>query len=156
MGFPCGSAGKKSACNVGDRVSVPELGRSPGEGKRYSLQCSGLENSMDCIVQGIAKSQTWLSDFHFHLLFALARPLVITVFVVLFCWVAKLCLTLCDPMDCSLPGSSVHGILQARILPVSFSRGSSWPRDWILISCNGRLTLYHWTTREAQLQCGHA
>ena len=50
--------------------------------------------------------------------------------------VAQSCLTLCDPMDCSLPGSSVHGILQARILEwvvIPFSRGSSWPRDrtWI-------------------------
>ena len=46
--------------------------------------------------------------------------------------VAQLCLTLCDPMDCSLPGSSVHGILQARILEwvaISFSRGTSRPRD---------------------------
>ena len=48
------------------------------------------------------------------------------------------CLTLCDPMDCGLPGSSVHGISQARILvwvAVSFSKGSSWPRDWTHISC---------------------
>ena len=46
--------------------------------------------------------------------------------------VAQSCLTLCDPMDCSLPGSSVHGIFQARVLEwvaISFSRGSSWPRD---------------------------
>ena len=50
--------------------------------------------------------------------------------------VAQLCLTLCDPMDCSLPGSSVHGF-QARILewvPISFSRGSSPPRDWTQVS----------------------
>ena len=45
---------------------IPGLGRSPGEGKGYPLQYSGLENSMDCIVHGVAKSQTWLSDFHFH------------------------------------------------------------------------------------------
>ena len=54
------------------------------------------------------------------------------------CLVTKLCLTLCDPMDCSLPGSSVHGIFQARILEwlaISFSRGSSWPRDRTHISC---------------------
>ena len=64
-GFPCGSAGKECAYNVGDLGSVPGLGRSPGEGKGYSLQYSGLENSMDCIVVGVAKSWTWLSDFHF-------------------------------------------------------------------------------------------
>ena len=68
MGFPCGSAGKESACHVGDLGSIPRLGRSPGEGKGYSLQYSGLENSMDCIVHGVAKSQTRLSDFHFTLL----------------------------------------------------------------------------------------
>ena len=66
LGFPCGSAGKESACNVGDLGSTPGLGRSPGEGKGYPLQYSGLENSMDCIVHGVAKSQTRLSYFHFH------------------------------------------------------------------------------------------
>ena len=50
MGFPCGSAGKDSTVNAGDLGSVPRLGRSPGEGKGYPLQSSGLENSMDCIV----------------------------------------------------------------------------------------------------------
>ena len=49
MGFPCGSAGKESACNVGDLSSISGLGRSPGEGKGYPLQYSGLENSMSCI-----------------------------------------------------------------------------------------------------------
>ena len=49
LGFPCGSAGKESTCNVGDLGSIPGLGRSPGEGKGYPLQHSGLENSMDCI-----------------------------------------------------------------------------------------------------------
>ena len=65
LGFPRGSAGKKSACNVGDLGSLHGLGRSPGEGKGYPLQYSGLENSMDCIVHGVAKSWTRLSDFHF-------------------------------------------------------------------------------------------
>ena len=66
MGFPCGSAGKESACNAGDLGSMPGLGRSPGEGKGYPLQYSGLENSMDCIVHGVAKSWIRLDDFHFH------------------------------------------------------------------------------------------
>ena len=64
--FPCGSAGKESACNVGDLGSIPGLERSPGEGKGYPLQNSGLENSMDCIVHAVAESQKWLGDFHFH------------------------------------------------------------------------------------------
>ena len=46
LGFPCDSAGKELACNAGDLGSIPGLGRSPGEGKGYPLQCSGLENSM--------------------------------------------------------------------------------------------------------------
>ena len=65
LDFPGASAGKESACNVGDLGSISGLGRSPGEGKGYPLQYSGLENSMDCIVHGVGKSWTWLSDFHF-------------------------------------------------------------------------------------------
>ena len=61
----CGSAGKESTCKVGNQDSIPGLGRSPGEGKGCPLQYSGLENSMDCIVNGVAKSRTQLSDFHF-------------------------------------------------------------------------------------------
>ena len=56
---------KEPACNVGDLGLIPGLGRSPGEGKGYPLQYSGLENPMDCVVQGVAKSRTRLSDFHF-------------------------------------------------------------------------------------------
>jgi len=63
MGFPDGSAGKESACNVGDLDLIPGLGRPPGEGKGYPHQYSGLENSMDCIVHGVTKSRTRLSDF---------------------------------------------------------------------------------------------
>ena len=62
MGFPCDSVGKESTCNVGDLGLIPWLERSPGEGKGYALQYSGLENSMN---HGLAKSQAWLSDFHF-------------------------------------------------------------------------------------------
>ena len=51
---------------MGDLGSIPGLGRSPGEGKGYPLQYSGLENSMNCIVHGVAKSRTQLSNFHFH------------------------------------------------------------------------------------------
>ena len=64
-GFPGGSAGEEAACNAGDLGSIPAFGRSPGEGNGYPLQYSGLENSMDCIVLGVAKSRTWLSDFYF-------------------------------------------------------------------------------------------
>ena len=66
--------------------------------------------------------------------------------------VAQSCLTPSNPMDCSLPGSSVHGISEVRILKwaaISFSRGSSWFRDWTHVSCIGRHILYHWANREA-------
>ena len=56
MGFPGGSAGKESACRAGDLGLIPGLGRSPGEGKGYPLQYSGLENSMDDIVHGVTES----------------------------------------------------------------------------------------------------
>ena len=64
MSFPCGLAGKESSCSARDLGSIPGLGRSPGEGKGYPLQYSGLENSMDFIVRGDTKSRTGLSDFH--------------------------------------------------------------------------------------------
>ena len=65
LGFPGGSAGKESACNAGDLGLIPGLGRYPGAGKGYPLQYSGLENSIDCIVHGVIKIWTRLSDFHF-------------------------------------------------------------------------------------------
>ena len=64
LGFPYGSAGKESACSVGDLGSISGLGRSSREGKGYPSQYSGLENFMDGIV---VKSRTQLSDFHFTL-----------------------------------------------------------------------------------------
>ena len=67
MGLPGSSAGKESACNAGDSGSIPGLGRSAGEGIGYPFRCSDLENSMDCIEHGVAKSQTRLSDFYFQL-----------------------------------------------------------------------------------------
>ena len=65
-GFPGGSAGEEFAPNAGDLGSIPGLGRSPGEGNTYPLQNSGLKNPVGCIVHGVAKSWTQLSDFHFH------------------------------------------------------------------------------------------
>ena len=73
-------------------------------------------------------------------------PIIVKVLV------AQSCLTLCDPMDRSPSDSSVHGILQARILEwaaIPFSRGSLPSWDWTCISCIVRLLLYHWATQEA-------
>ena len=105
LGFPGGSNGKESACKAGGLDSSPGLGRSPEEGNGNPLQYLCLGNPMDrgawqATVHGVAKSQAQLSDQ--HLLFCC-------------CLVTKLGPILCDPMDCSLPVSSVHGISQARI-----------------------------------------
>ena len=73
--------------------------------------------------------------------------------------VSQSCPTLGDLMDCSLPGSSLHGILQATVLEwvaISFSRGSSQPRDWIQVSCIPGRRFNFWATREAHLEpCLH-
>ena len=62
LGFPCGSAGKESACNVGDLGWEDPLQK----GKATHSSILALENSMDCIVQGVTESWTRLSNFHFH------------------------------------------------------------------------------------------
>ena len=67
-------------------------------------------------------------------------------------WVTQSWPTLCDPMDCSPPGFSVHEIFQTKILEwvsISFSRGSSQPRDRTRVSSTGRWILYHWAPRKA-------
>ena len=66
LSFPGSSVSKEFTCNVENLCLIPGLGISPGEQNRYPLQYSGLENSMDCIAHGVAQSQTWLSNFHFH------------------------------------------------------------------------------------------
>ena len=66
-GFPCSSAGKESACSVGDLGFIPGLGRSLGEGKGYPLQYSGLENSMDCISMGSQRvGYEWVTSTYTH------------------------------------------------------------------------------------------
>ena len=70
------------------------------------------------------------------------------------CLLTHSCIWLCSPVHCSPPGSSVHGIFQARIVEwvaISFSRGSSQPRDWTCISYTGRQILYRWATGETSL-----
>ena len=69
LALPGDSAGKESACNVGDLGFIPGLGTSPGEGNGYPVQYSGLENSMDCIVHGVAKESDtteWVSVSYFQ------------------------------------------------------------------------------------------
>ena len=103
-------------------------------------------------VHGVAKSQTQLGNlttakvnarYHWKQL----------IFLLLLKRLPQSYMTLCHPMDCNPPGSSVYGIFQARILEwaaISFSRGSSQPRDRTRVSCIGRWILYQWVTREAR------
>ena len=87
------------------------------------------------------------------LLYTCPRP-HLTIYLTLSEWVSEVaqsCPTPCDPMDCNPPGSSIHGILQARILgwvAISFSRESSQPRDWTQVSCIAGRCFKLWATRE--------
>ena len=104
MSFPGGSDSKESACSVGDLGSIPGLGRSPGEGNGNPCQYSCLENPTDRAARWAAVLAKLLQSYP----------------------------TLCDPMDCSPPGSSVRGILEARLLDwvaIASSRGSFQGRD---------------------------
>ena len=102
---------------------------------------------------------TWMIEIHLlwlnsNLLFILQMELVFISIYVVYIYTKKLqsCLTLCDPMDYSPPGSSVHGILQARTLEwvaMPSSRGSSQPRDQNQISCTAGGFFTVWGTREA-------
>ena len=78
-GLPLCSAGKESTCNVWDLGSIPGVARAPGGENGYSFQYSGLKNSMDCIVHGVAKNQKQLSDFHFSLVVQWIRPCALNV-----------------------------------------------------------------------------
>ena len=82
----CGSVGKESTCNVGDQGLIPGLGRSPGEGKGYPLQYSGLENSTDrgawqATVHGVTKRQTQLSSVHFSCVLAVKPQIAFLSFL---------------------------------------------------------------------------
>ena len=109
------------------------------------------------IISAQANVQVYLSDEHKEVKWLGHRvcmercsPFVLLYICVFVC--AQSCLTLCDPMDCSPPGSSAHGIFQARILEwvaIFFFRGSSQPRNQTCISWSSRQILYHWATWEA-------
>ena len=137
-------SGKESACSARDEKdlgSIPWSGRSPGVGHGNPLQYYCLENSMDrgawwATVYRFVKSQTQVkqlstqASFMLHVVGRRSKTLNPQ-------WISSItslqsCPTLCNLMDCSPPGSSVHGGFQARTLEwvaMPFSRGSSWPRD---------------------------
>ena len=110
------------------------------------LSTSWLQSPSAAIKITLNNNQNYTNLFLSPLL---VKPCSLTAFKT--CLLFNCCLTLCDPVDCSLPGSSIHGISQARILEqvaISFSRGSSWSRDWTCICCSGRQILCCWATQE--------
>ena len=134
------------------------LGGSPAGGHGHPLQYSWLENPMDrgawrATVHGIAVGHDWsdLACMHYKYNHRLKPVLEAFHHPGGGGLVTKSCPTLCGPVDCSPPGSSVHGILQARILEwaaISFFRGSSPPRDRTQVSCTAGRFLTNWATRE--------
>ena len=129
-------------------------GKSTGVGchhlLRYKIQ---LEHSKNAICKPVMSQRNRRIMQHLCYLIAVHAYIHSTSHYLLgqFSSVAQLCPTLCDPIDCSLPGSSVHGIFQAIVLEwiaISFSSGSSWPRDWTQVSriADRRFTV--WATRE--------
>ena len=102
MGFPCGSADKESTYNSEDLGLIPGLGRSPGEGKGYPLQYSGLENSMDHIVHEVTKSWTWLSNFHFPFDQQKISRMMFAIFWFLIKWTLYLLLEICKKVTISM------------------------------------------------------
>ena len=140
--LPNGTVEKNLPVNARDARDVgliPGSGRSPGVGNGNLLQYSCLESSMDrgtwqATVHGVTKSWTWLKWLSTHIRVHQETETRAGILVVKVgkSEVAQLCPILCNPMGCSVPGSTIHGIFQARVLEwvaISFSRGSSRPRD---------------------------
>ena len=128
-GFPGDSDSKESACNTGDWGSTPGLGRYPGEENGNPLQYSFFFFFFTQQKHFIAHHNSFVSSKTQN-------------------EVAQSCPTLCDPMDCTLPGSSIHGIFQARILEwvaISFSIASilAWRIPWTELQFRGSQRIGH-------------
>ena len=180
--LPGSSAGKESACKAGDPGLIPGLGRSSGEGIGYSLQYSWASLVAQMVKNLPEVQETWVQSLGWEdpLEESMAAQSSILAWRIPMdrgAWgatvqgctelhttkhstgrredkalVTQLCLTLCDPMDCSSPGFSVHRILQIRILewvPILFSRGSSQPREQTHVSFNAGRFFTIWARIEA-------
>ena len=121
-------------------------------GVSFALEKSALcwpSLSTTCLFFLVIWGNGLRSELCFHEVFALCWPMSSPRVA---SEATQSCLTLCNPMDCRLPDSSVHGIFQARVLEwvaISFSRGSSRPRDWTWVSCIAGRCFTIWATGEA-------
>ena len=166
LGLPGGSDSKESACSEGYPGSIVGSGRSPGKGNGNTLQYTCLENPMEggacqVTVHGVVRKVAERLHFHFVWinLWMCTYVMAIHIYIlhihiqentyytyVVLCYanLLQLCPALCNPMDCSPTGSSVHGIVQVgpqEWVAVPSSSWSSWPRNWThvsYISCSGR------------------
>ena len=115
----------------------------------FSLACWSSVSSLEkCLCRSFAEFYSDCLGFSYWIVWGFY---IIQIFLLLCCLVTKMCLTLCDPMECSLPGSSPHGFSQARILEwvaISFSNEFFNPGNKP-VSPGGRQSLYHWATRKA-------
>ena len=138
------------ATYVEQRFLVAIAGTLVRQRKVFVRELIAINSFQDWVVRTKTRAAIVIKDLHnyFPVFIFLTQPCHCFV-------VAKSCPTLCDLMNCSLPGSSIHGISQARILEwvaISSCRVSSWPRDWTWVSsvsCIGRQILYHCATWEA-------
>ena len=135
-------------------VAFPELSLNINRSLKqlgYPFSFPPMHKSLNLEDPGILLAS--LSQLYYLFNFAiLFLPLLFFFLIIVKVCIAQSCLTLCSPMDCSPPGSSVHGISQARILEwiaIPFSRVSSQPRDWTQVSCIAGSFFISWATREA-------
>ena len=121
----------------------------------FWIDCFSLSTILSIIQMAVCVScMLWCGYATVSLIVHLFK----STWLLLVCSVAQSRPTVCDPGDCSPPGSSVHGISQARILEwlaISSSRGSSWSRDWTHVSCIGQQILYNWTFWESMHTWAH-
>ena len=169
LGFPAGSDGKESACNVRDLDSIPGLGRSPGGGKGLPAPVKWI-NAISRVLAAagcITSLNSWnnsIQPLYCHLQLVdeetgRGKLKNLTKVTRLYTgkWKSLSCVWLfATPWaGCSRPGSSVHGILQARILErvaIPFSRGSSQPRDQTWVSCIAGRFFTIWAYKWEEIQ----
>ena len=140
--------------NIRDKYCTQDSNQSKGKDMRIRKENAKNMTKRKLILLFGKRKNTESKRIHVHI--ANRKFCLNNICVKLFSEVAQSCPTLCDPVDCSPPGSSVHRILQARILEwvaISFSRGSSQLRDWTRVSCMAGRCFLLWATREAPWSC---